>query len=175
MITIGQIKAARALLNWSQDDLARAAGISLPALGNLERNATQPRLRTAQAIEKALTDGGVEFIEGPGVRLQQDVLKINMLEGKDAIARLFSDIYAHMRQTGGDLLVGGVNEKQFLKSDGATPLVEYLKKSSPAQVFTCPGAGMRRGCAFSGAPTNIHLPLAGQGKLWPGSLLHIQG
>ncbi len=127
MITISQIKAARSLLDWSQSDLAKAAGLSLPALGNLERGASTPRSRTLLAIEKALTEAGMEFIEGPGVRYQREILKINMLEGKDAIAIMFEDIYAHLRHTGGDLLVGGISEKKFMNI-AAAPLMGYLRK-----------------------------------------------
>lgn len=127
MITITQIKAARSLLAWSQADLATAAGISLPALSNLERGAATARTKTLTTIEKALVGAGIEFIDGPGVRFQREILNINMFEGKEAIAHLFDDIYDHMRKVGGDLLVGGVSEKQFVKV-AAAPLMNYLRK-----------------------------------------------
>lgn len=128
-ITIPQIKAARTLLSWDQKELAKAAGISLPALGNLERGAVSPRARTLDAIQKALENAGIEFIEGPGVRFQQEVLRIRMLEGKDAVQQLFEDIYATLRPGGGEVLVGGVSERRFLKEKiSGEPLLMYLKK-----------------------------------------------
>jgi len=36
MISVRQMKAARALLAWSQSDLAAASGISEPTIGRLE-------------------------------------------------------------------------------------------------------------------------------------------
>ena len=129
MITTSQIKAARSLLSWDQKTLAMAAGISLPALANLERQAVVPRQKTIAAIQKALEDSGIEFTEGPGVRFQQEILRITMLDGKDAIQKMFEDIYATVRKEGGELLVGGVSEKLFLKAKiSSEPLMLFLKK-----------------------------------------------
>ena len=70
-----QTRAARALLGWSQRDLAEAAGLSVPTVKRAEGDA-QLRASAAAtaAIRSALERGGVEFIEpnggGPGVRLR---------------------------------------------------------------------------------------------------------
>ncbi len=73
MITPRQIRAARALLDWSQQQLADKAIISLNALARLERGVVDPRMSTLDAVEKALIRAGVEFIpagdKGEGVRL----------------------------------------------------------------------------------------------------------
>ncbi len=73
MITPRQIRAARALLDWSQQDLADKAIVSLNALARLERGTVDPRASTLLAVEKALMRAGVEFIpegdRGEGVRL----------------------------------------------------------------------------------------------------------
>lgn len=127
MITIEQIKAARALLKWGQADLAHAASVSLPALGNLERGAVTPRLKTLEAIRVALEAAGIEFIEGPGVRCQREALHIEMLEGKDVIKRLFEDIFHTLQEKGGELLVRGVSESRFMR-EARAPLISYLQK-----------------------------------------------
>jgi transcriptional regulator with XRE-family HTH domain len=73
MITARQIRAARALLGWSQQQLADKAIISLNALNRLERGEVDPRVSTVTALHKALTGAGVEFLsageKGEGVRL----------------------------------------------------------------------------------------------------------
>jgi len=127
MISIEQIKAARSLLGWGQADLASASGISLPAIGNLERGAVTPRQRTLKAIQTALETAGIEFIEGPGVRLQREPLYIEMLEGKDVFKKLFDDFYLTLNKTGGELLVRGVSENRFMK-DAREHLINYLRK-----------------------------------------------
>jgi transcriptional regulator with XRE-family HTH domain len=73
MISIRQVKAARALLGWSQDDLARQSGVSYPTVARIEAQdgPLGGRVSTAEAIQRALEAGGVEFTNGgrPGVRL----------------------------------------------------------------------------------------------------------
>ncbi|TWB01445.1 helix-turn-helix domain-containing protein [Bradyrhizobium stylosanthis] len=74
-VSIRQIKAARALLNWSQDDLAMHSQVSLPTIKRLEANDGDVggRPETQEAIVAALQRGGIEFIPenggGAGVRL----------------------------------------------------------------------------------------------------------
>ena len=72
MITPRQIRAARALLDWSQQELADSAIVSLNALARLERGTVDPRTSTVSAVEKALIEAGVEFLpeaeKGEGVR-----------------------------------------------------------------------------------------------------------
>jgi transcriptional regulator with XRE-family HTH domain len=66
--------AARALLNWSRADLARATGLSGNTLANIETGASTPLAVTLLRIQHALEKAGVGFIEngdGPGVRLRK--------------------------------------------------------------------------------------------------------
>ena len=69
-----QIRAARALLGWSQQQLADKAIVSLNAVARLEKAKVDPRLSTFTAIEKALAKAGIEFLpadqKGEGVRLK---------------------------------------------------------------------------------------------------------
>lgn len=73
MITARQIRAARALLSWSQQQVADKAIVSVNALARLERGEVDPRMSTLLAVQKALTDAGIEFlpadVKGEGVRL----------------------------------------------------------------------------------------------------------
>jgi transcriptional regulator with XRE-family HTH domain len=74
MATIEQIKAARALLAWSQEDLAARSSVSLPTVRRLE---ARSKLRVSDnirlKIEAALQAAGIEFANGdaPGVRLHR--------------------------------------------------------------------------------------------------------
>ena len=73
MTSIRQVKAARALLGWSQSDLARQSGISEPTIARLEsaEGKLGGRGETVRRIRAALEAAGVEFTNGdqPGVRL----------------------------------------------------------------------------------------------------------
>jgi hypothetical protein len=71
-----QIRAARALLHWSAEDLARASAVGLTTIRRAELTDQQTSLTAANdlAIRRALQQAGVEFIVenggGPGVRLR---------------------------------------------------------------------------------------------------------
>jgi transcriptional regulator with XRE-family HTH domain len=76
-VSIRQIKAARALLGWSQDELAGAAAVSIPTIKRLEAGEGQlgGRSETGDKIRNALQFAGIDFIEenggGAGVRLRK--------------------------------------------------------------------------------------------------------
>lgn len=74
MITPAQIKAARAMLDWKQTDLAKAAGLSEMSVKNVEKGQKDSRMSTIQSIRAALETAGIIFIDqngnGPGVRLR---------------------------------------------------------------------------------------------------------
>ena len=76
MVDAAQIRAARALLNMVQTDLARIASVHVATIRRLEA-ATEVRgaAETIWKIQKALEAAGIEFISeeagrGPGVRLK---------------------------------------------------------------------------------------------------------
>lgn len=65
------------MLGWSQDDLAKAAEVSIPTVKRLEAldGPLGGRGETADRIVSAIRSAGVEFIDenggGPGVRLRK--------------------------------------------------------------------------------------------------------
>jgi len=74
-ITRAQSRAARALIEWSQSDLATAAKIARQTVVDFERGARTPHRNNLEAIQRALEAAGVEFIAenggGRGVRLKK--------------------------------------------------------------------------------------------------------
>ena len=66
MITAAQIRAARALLGWTQDELADRAIVPKSAVARLERGEVDPRLSTLKAVRGALEAAGIEFLAGGG-------------------------------------------------------------------------------------------------------------
>ena len=76
VITPRQIRAARQLVGWKQQDLAEASGVSVAVVKDIERGARDPRTSTMAAIEGAFLRKGLIFLEigdtrsgGRGVRL----------------------------------------------------------------------------------------------------------
>jgi transcriptional regulator with XRE-family HTH domain len=75
MINKEQLRAARAWLGLSQDDLAKLSKVASKTIKNFERGASVPYERTLRDIQKALEDLGIEFVfeeeEGVGIRLKK--------------------------------------------------------------------------------------------------------
>jgi transcriptional regulator with XRE-family HTH domain len=75
-LTSAQIRAARALIRWSAEELARHTALSVTTIRRAELmpSATSLTRVNDQAIRRALESAGVEFIDaddgGPGVRLR---------------------------------------------------------------------------------------------------------
>lgn len=76
MITAEQIRAARAMLRWSMDDLARRAGLSWPTIQRMESQEGIPSIKapTMGAVQAAFESAGIVFLvddgHGPGVRFK---------------------------------------------------------------------------------------------------------
>lgn len=74
-LTPEQTRAARGLLNWSQQDLADKARVAAKTLWDFENGNRAPRGGTLDKVRAALEKAGVDFIPenggGPGVRLRK--------------------------------------------------------------------------------------------------------
>jgi hypothetical protein len=76
-----QIRAARALVRWSAEDLARESAVSVATIRRAELTGEETLMNVANdlAIRRALEAAGIEFIDenggGPGVRLRKPYKK----------------------------------------------------------------------------------------------------
>ena len=75
MITPAQCRAARALLDWKQIELANHSDVGITAIRTFERGKTSPHKITLKALKETFETAGVEFIDknggGPGLRLKE--------------------------------------------------------------------------------------------------------
>ena len=75
-LTSAQIRAARALIRWSAQQLADASAVGVTTIRRAELTDSETKLTRVndQAIRRVLEAAGVEFIDaeggGPGVRLR---------------------------------------------------------------------------------------------------------
>ena len=72
-MTPAQCRAARGLLRWNQDDLAREASVSVVTVRNFENEKSTPQRASIEVMRRALEAAGIQFIPenggGAGVRL----------------------------------------------------------------------------------------------------------
>lgn len=76
MLLAAQIRAARALLGWTAQDLATFSKVGITTIRKIEvqTGIAKGQLRTIQDLERAFEEAGIEFIgtpeNGPGVRFK---------------------------------------------------------------------------------------------------------
>jgi hypothetical protein len=77
-ISAAQIRAARALVDWSGPKLAEVSGVSIPTIRRMESAVGPERssVVNVEAVRRALEEAGVVFqteddVAGPGVRLKK--------------------------------------------------------------------------------------------------------
>lgn len=105
MNIIEKIRAGRAILDWSQDDLASQSGVSKAAITNAERGATTPDQTTVEKIERAFNKEGVFFSS-------------NAVEKRDLFIREFStylDVLEDIERTlpnGGEICVHCADDRR---------------------------------------------------------------
>ena len=80
MLTPEQCRAARGLLDWTQEQLATRAGVSRSTIRGFENGQHELHRGSATVIQNALEVGGVMLIDpddayGPGVRLRHTVYR----------------------------------------------------------------------------------------------------
>ena len=74
-----QVRAARALLGWTQQDLSKHSGVSLSTLNRLERNDGDPSINSLRMLYDAFHTANIHFVTtsegGGGVILGNGCLK----------------------------------------------------------------------------------------------------
>ncbi len=91
MPTIEQIRAARALIGWSQKDLADNSGLSQTGIARIENGTNKPNSSTISRITEAFDRADIEFIGENGVRKRTNEVRI--LHGKNAMSDFLDDVY----------------------------------------------------------------------------------
>ena len=83
-----QCRAARALLDWSQQKLAEASQVGNATIRNFEGDSSAPQNATLQVLRQTLESAGVIFVpgngDGPGVRIRKQVETVETLTNKIA-------------------------------------------------------------------------------------------
>ncbi len=111
-ISAAQIRAARALLDWSQDVLAEAAQLSVATIRKIELGHISPRSETTGSIIAAFENAGLEFIEPDGVRHRPE--EIRVYQGREGVKGFFDDVYETMKSKGGELVLVCHSARDYL-------------------------------------------------------------
>ncbi|MGO4740297.1 XRE family transcriptional regulator [Bosea sp. 2KB_26] len=92
MITGGQCRAARALIEWTREKLATNSNVDSVVIEEFERRISVPDEDVCRTLQTALENAGAAFIDenggGVGVRLKlnrSEVKRIGILENEGGI------------------------------------------------------------------------------------------
>lgn len=99
MLTIEQIRAARALIGWSQGELADHAGLSQTGIARIENGTNKPNSSTLAKITTAFDKVDVEFIGETGVKKRTS--EVRTLNGPEGFKEFMNDVYKTAQDVGG--------------------------------------------------------------------------
>lgn len=108
-----QLRAARALLNWSRADLAKRSGISEPTIHRFENGTNEPEARTAQKLLNILEASGIELSDNHGVRFKSH--NVEVYEGPGRFDEFYDFIYEHLKQFGGTVCISSSDARLYAR------------------------------------------------------------
>ena len=90
MVSIEQIRAARALLGWSQHDLAQKSGLSQTGIARIENGTNKPNSKTVSKILSTFEGANIEFIGQTGIKKNTgEIKKYSGESGFNSFIRIF--------------------------------------------------------------------------------------
>ncbi|NJO38821.1 MAG: helix-turn-helix transcriptional regulator [Rhizobiales bacterium] len=109
-ISADQCRAARSLLNWTQDQLAKNANVSRATVVDFESSSRQPMTNNLRSIADSMFAAGIEFIpeedgKGVGVRFRErkleyinNIRRIDLFNGRATMRMRFAgeDFLCHI-------------------------------------------------------------------------------
>ena len=66
MLTSATCRAARGLLDWTQDQLAKAAGVGITTVRTFEKGLSIPVAQNLAALQRSIEAAGVDFVSDNG-------------------------------------------------------------------------------------------------------------
>ncbi len=116
MISARQLRAARAHLDLSQDEVAEAAGITKYTLSNIERGATEGSTRSLEVLKQFYERHMLHFTDDDGIKVVHS--DVSSYEGVEGFNAFMLDVIETMERRPGTYCVSNVDEKNWIKWQG---------------------------------------------------------
>lgn len=163
-VTPMQIKAARALLGWTQKELADRTGLASATILSIENKISSMSDSSAELICEVLSKAGVYFTGNTGVSLNESILKV--YEGDQDFKKFYDDLFKELQVKGGIVRVSGVEEGQFIKFLGRDFAYKHSERVAalPAvvtkvMVLSKPGDTKFPHVTYKNMPTEFFYPV----------------
>lgn len=109
-VTASQIRAARGLLGWTREDLAKQTGLAIQTLKNIENEATRPQEATLLTIARLFAAHDVKFTEDEGVKRERNHSRTFV--GAEGYKEFLDHIYMELKD-GGIIRQFNITEDMF--------------------------------------------------------------
>lgn len=126
MPTIEQIRAARALIGWSQGELADQSGLSQTGIARIENGTNHPNSSTIEKITKAFDAVDVEFIGDSGVKKRTN--EVRTLHGTQGFRDFMDDVYEVASTQGGEIILHSARPGNWIKWLGQEWYDDHAKR-----------------------------------------------
>lgn len=113
MISPEQLRAARAILDVSQNAVAQDVGMTHTKLSRLEKGITDVSASDMKVLHTYYENKGLEFTDGHGVRLRQTY--IQRYSGADGFRSFMDDVYDVAKTVGGEICLYNARPANWIK------------------------------------------------------------
>jgi transcriptional regulator with XRE-family HTH domain len=124
-LTAKQIKAARAMLDWSRATLSALSGVSEPNIIRLEAGG-DARSETLAKLSLVFENNGIVFTATGGLEPARPELRT--YQGTSGVQSFFDDVYETLSQMGGEVVITGFDEE--LVTGGPEFDADYVDRMS---------------------------------------------
>jgi transcriptional regulator with XRE-family HTH domain len=126
LITPAQCRAARALLNWSQPELAELCNMHVQTISAFESESSTPSKRTLEKIVEVFLNVGIEFLSTDGVRRTGQ--GVRTYKGRQGFVEFMRDVYETIRTSREIICVSNIDEGLFTRYLGKEHDDAYMDK-----------------------------------------------
>lgn len=114
-IAAGQIRAARGMLDWSREELAREADLSPNTIRKLEEGNVSLK-KTMEAVRRAFENAGILFTEEEGIRRER--MDVKVLKGAESCDAFFETLFDIAKRKGGEIIGAFKTQEMMIKALG---------------------------------------------------------
>jgi len=111
IVSVEQIKAARALLSWGQGELSERAGLNKNTVVAIETGRNVPHQGTYLKIVNAIESAGIEFLENDGLRRKTS--SVITYRGREGFASFREDVLRVAQEPNADICISNLDERLF--------------------------------------------------------------
>ena len=130
-ISSRQARAAQAYLDLRQKDICDATGVTRQNLRKFYKDGSSVGSEKQDALKAFYEQRGIEFMDYDGIREKPSGV-LRTLYGYEGFKEFIYDVYSTVSESGGNICVTNVDERQFERWQGANA-EDYLSKMAQVE------------------------------------------